>query len=324
MKKICLITLAFILIIPSIPHTWAEDIFWIEEYRLEDYSTGQLILEWNSIDQRVRQNTPVLAGDEYKLTFTLNVRQTVDEARLDLRLTSAMEKQSEEVFWDIQTVELPVTPDFNPANRDIRFDHVQGVYEISVIGKINRELTISGTSVVLHTPVDLTILQLTGPRQTVYDGITVNVIDDQIDDYRFILDQKEAQLEEYKVQNVDPAYIQLYENFLTLAMSEADVGLVDNARDILETLEVEAPPVQTGPSFKEVYFIPLVGLLLVLFGAVTVLFVKSRSKLGFISMVVDDQIRELEALYMRAQRIDRTLASRLEDIKERLKEAERA
>jgi hypothetical protein len=41
-------------------------------------------------------------------------------------------------------------------------------------------------------------------------------------------------------------------------------------------------------------------------------------------MIVEDQIRELEAIQARAQRIDRNLAQRLQDINDRLKEAERA
>jgi hypothetical protein len=41
-------------------------------------------------------------------------------------------------------------------------------------------------------------------------------------------------------------------------------------------------------------------------------------------MIVEDQIREMEALQMRASRIDRNLAQRLNEINERLKEAKRS
>jgi hypothetical protein len=89
-------------------------------------------------------------------------------------------------------------------------------------------------------------------------------------------------------------------------------------------LEVEAPPVSTGPSWMEQYFLPAVGGLAILFIASVALFMKTRSRLGFVTMIVEDQIREMEALGMRASRIDRNLAQRLNEINERLKEAERS
>ena len=324
LKKTCGTMLFIILISVCIPVLGQNGISWIEEYTLEDYQTGQLVLSWKAEDQQLLQNAPVLAGDEYNLNFRLNIRQTVDNAVLELRLSEEMEKQSEEVFWEIGTVALPVTPDFNPAQRSFRFDHVEGIYEINVIGRIDRNLTRIGDSVVLHKPVNLTVVELWGPAQTLYDTITITVIDEKIDDYRFLLEQKEAQLEQYRASNVDPAFIQLSENFLELAKRQAENGLVDTAINLLETMEVESPPTQTGPSFQEQYFLPVTGALLILSIIGIVLFVRTRSRLGFKTMIVEDQIREMEALQARAQRIDRNLATRLEEINDRLKEAERA
>ena len=54
------------------------------------------------------------------------------------------------------------------------------------------------------------------------------------------------------------------------------------------------------------------------------MFIRTNSKLGFVKMVVEDQIREMEALQSRASRIDRNLASRLDEINSRLKETENA
>jgi hypothetical protein len=323
-KKIYSVILAALIILPLTAIQANDGISWIEEYRLEDYQTGQLVLSWNSGDQQVLINAPVLAGDEYKLNFMLNVRQTVDNAVLELRLSEEVEKQSKEVFWEIQTVALPVKEDFNPAQRSIRFYHIEGVYEINVIGRIDRNLTRIGDSVVLHRPVNLTVIELWGPAQTLYDNITLTVIDEKIDDYRFLLDQKEEQIEQYRASNVDPAFIQLSENFIELSKRQAETGLVDAAINLLETMEVDAPPAQTGPSFQEKYFFPVTGALLILSIIGIVLFVRTRSKMGFKTMIVEDQIREMEALQARAQRIDRNLAKRLQEINDRLKEAERA
>jgi len=99
----------------------ATNLYWIDEYRLEDYSTNQLVLEWSSDNEQLVQNAPVLAGAEYRLSFLINVRQTVDNAVLELRLSESILKKSETVFWDVETVDLPLTKDFNPTERITRF-----------------------------------------------------------------------------------------------------------------------------------------------------------------------------------------------------------
>ena len=324
MKKIPFV-IVVILLFSQIPLSWgADDLPWIEEYKLEHYSTNQRVLEWTSADDELVLNAPVLAGDEYRLSFTINVRQTVDNAVLELRLSESLQKKSATVFWEIGTVELPLRNDFNPTERVVRFNHTQGVYRLAVVGEIERTLTTWGTGVVFHRPVDLTFITLKGPAQTLYDDITINVVDNRIDDYRRLRSQKEAELSQYMQSNVDPAYTQLYEKFLNIAIGEAELGLVDNAINLMNNLQVEAPPVETGPSWQEQYFLPVVGVLALLFIVSMVLFMRSRSRLGFVTMLVEDQIREMEALQSRTSRVDRSLAQRLQEINDRLKEAERA
>jgi hypothetical protein len=324
LKQIKLVLIMLVLLTPAIP-AQAQSLPWIEEYTLKNYSTGQTVLEWDSVTGDLLQNAPVLAGDEYIIKFTLNVRQTVDNAVLELTLTSFMDKMSEEYYWDIETPAFPETDDFNPASRTINFHHIEGVYVISGVGRIATDTTVFTTEgVTLHRPIDLTLVNLDGPIGTGYDLISINVIDSAIDDYRFLLGQKEAELQDYIERDVDPAYIQLYENFVALAEEEARVGLVNSATNLLVNLEVEAPPVQTGPSFMEKYFIPVVGGLFVVSVLGVFMFIRTNSRLGFIKMIIEDQIREMEAIQSRASRIDRTLAQRLDEINDRVKETERA
>lgn len=313
-----------VLLTPAIP-AQAQSLPWIEEYTLRNYSTGQTVLEWDSMTGDLLQNAPILAGDEYIITFTLNVRQTVDNAVLELTLTSFMDKMSEEYYWDIETPAFPETDDFNPASRTINFHHIEGVYIISGVGRIATDTTVFTTEgVTLHRPINLTLVNLDGPIGTEYDHISINVIDSAIDDYRFLLGQKEAELQDYIERDVDPAYIQLYENFVALAEEEAGQGLVNSATNLLANLEVEAPPVLTGPSWMERYFLPAVGGLFVISVLGVFMFIRTNSRLWFIKMIIEDQIREMEAIQSRASRIDRTLAQRLDEINDRLKETERA
>src|SRR4030043_276575 len=77
---------------------------------------------------------------EYRLSLLINVRQTVDNAVLELRLSDLVQKRSETVFWHIETVELPLTEGYNPAERIIRFNHTQGVYRLAIVGMLDRYL----------------------------------------------------------------------------------------------------------------------------------------------------------------------------------------
>jgi hypothetical protein len=320
-KLVLIITLIF----SALPPVEAQSTLpWIEKYTIINYRTGQTVLDWSSDTGQVLQNAPVLAGDEYKITFTLNVRQTVDNAVLTLTLTNFMSQQSEATYWQVGA-DFPRTSDFNPATRTIGLHHNQGIYEISVVGKISSDATVyTGEGVTLHKPLEIVFVQLDGPQGTDYGDITATVIDSKIDDYRFLLSQKQAELESYKAESVDPAYIDLYENFVALAQQQAEQGLVDSAMDLLNTLTVEVPPVETGPSWQEQYFLPAVGGLALIAAIGILLFIRTNSRLGFTKMVVEDQIREMEALQSRASRIDRNLAQRLDEINTRLKETENA
>ncbi len=313
-----------VLLIPAVP-VQAYSLPWIEEYTLKNYSTGQTVLEWDSESGELLQNAPILAGDEYIITFTLNVRQTVDNALLDLTLSSHIVMDTEAYYWEVESNFPRYMAEFNPAQRQIKFHHNEGVYTVSAVGMIKADSTTFGNEdIELHRPIDVVLIKLDGPVGTDYDQVSVNVIDNEIDDYRFLLRQKQAELQDYIDTDVDPAYIQLFENFLELAADDAQKGLIDSASKLLNNLEVEAPPVQTGPSWMEQYFLPAVGGLLVISIVGIFLFIRTNGRLGFVKMVVEDQIREMEALQSRATRIDRTLAQRLDEINDRLKETERA
>jgi len=315
-KRIIVLMVALILT-PVWAVEGANDTHWIEEYQIKDLTTGRLVLSHDVVDDVLTQNAPVFAGEDYNVTFKLNVRQNIPFAILTMSLSTNLNKPTaEDVFWDIHTLEMDLTEDYNPAGRTIKFSQNQGVYYVSAFCLIKSDITTPSSSqgVTIHRPVDLKILRLIGPDETELDSITVNVIDSRIDDYNLLLSRKEAELADYRTSNVDPAYVELYEKFVELAKDEARLGLVDSAIGLLNTLEVEAPPVSTGP----------VGGLAVLFILSAALFLRTRSRLGFVTMIVEDQIREMEALGMRASRIDRNLAQRLNEINERLKEAERS
>ena len=316
--------LLLVVLASSMGAAYAEEQRWFTRLRVEDLTTRQLVLEEDLEAGELIRNAPMFAGAEYNITLTLNIRLTAAYADLTLSL-KLLHADSIDRFWEIHTTDLKLTGDYNPNRAEITFSQVKGRYAISTFGEIPADLTLTplNPDLTLHKPVNYTVIQLIGPDGGVLDDIVLNIIDAEIDGYRLVRGQRTGELQRYKESRVDPAYIELYENFLALAESQAEVGAVRSAVDILEGLEVEVPPVQTGPSLAEQYFLPLVAGLGALTAAFALLMLRARGKLSFVSTILGEQIREMEALTMRASRIDKSLASRLQEISDRLKETER-
>lgn len=297
---------------------------WFISYQVVDLASKQLVMERDYETGRLIQNSPMFAGAEYNITMTLDIGLTA--AYANLTLTVRLEHADAiDRFWEIHTTELNLTEDYNPNSQTIAFRQVKGRYAISTFGRVRSDLTVTdlGQQLTLHKPVNHTTLQLRGPDGSVLDEIRLNIIDSEIDGYRFFLNKRETELEGFKESQVDPAFTGLFEGLIVLAEENAQAGLVQSGRSILENLEVEIPPIKTGPTFQEKYFLPAVGVLGVLVALFAFLLMRARGRLSFTSMVVEDQIRELEGVSMRASRTDRNLGAKLQEINDRLKELER-
>ena len=68
-------------------------------------------------------------------------------------------------------------------------------------------------------------------------------------------------------------------------------------------------------------FIPVAAILAVLAVIGIIMFMRARGKATYVSQVVEDQIRDLEGLSVRAAKVDRSLSAGLETIEDRLKNA---
>ena len=327
MRKSGVVILLSLLIIASFTglSIAQEDESWFVAYNIVDLSSKQMVLERDFETGKDIQNTPILSGGEYNLTMILDVGLTAAYANLTLSVNMG-HADTIDRYWEIHTIEFNLTDDYNPNNQEITFRQVKGRYAISTFGKIpiDRTVTDLGQGLALHKPVNHRFIQLKGPDGSLLDEIALTVIDSEIDGYRYYLSQREDDLQEYVDTQVDPAFTGLFETLVALAEEQAEAGFIDTARTILETMEIDIPPVRTGPTFQEQYFLPAVGglgLLVVILGA---LFFRANGRLSFTKMIVEDQIRELEGLTMRASRTDRSLGQKLQEINDKLKELERS
>jgi hypothetical protein len=296
---------------------------WIVAYKVVDLSSRQLVLERDFELDRDIQNAPLLAGGEYNLTIFLDVGLTAAYANLTLAVNLDHASNIAR-YWEIHTTDLNLTEDYNPNEAEFKFRQVEGRYSVSTFGKIPSDRTVTdlGHGESLHRPVNHRFIQLTGPDGSLLSEIALTVIDSEIDGYRYYLAQRQADLEGYTETQVDPAFISLFESLVALAEVQAEAGFVGTAQSILESIDIDIPPIRTEATFQEKYFLPAVGGLGALVVILGVSFFRANGRLSFTRMIVEDQIRELEGLTLRASRTDRNLGQKLQEINDKLKEME--
>jgi hypothetical protein len=277
---------------------------WITKYKVEDSKTGQLLME---VDFETRTNntySPILAGAELTVTFTVNVVVTGGDLRLS---TSMLHSQVHDTFWSLITLNYTFK-NYNPNSAAVDFSAVKGTFEMICYGRI-------ANYTVTNKPVPVTLVQLSSSGGDVLDQIKPNVVNARVDEYQKLLAQKEEKLQSLKDSGVAAGYVELFGNVIDQAKAEAAQGYVDSAIALLNALAVSNEP---ASSVMESLFLPIIGVLAALAVAFAFVFMRARGKVNYFLSVIEDQIKDLEGLTLRASKVDRTISSSLETIKDRL------
>lgn len=280
---------------------------WISKYRIENLGSGQLMKEVDFNANIDRDLAPIFAGAEVNVTFSVDIETTASYAKLTLR-TNLQHSSIQQGYWELHSMDYPLL-DYNPNSQIVEFNQVRGTLELSLYGKIP---STTGSNV----PVDYIFVTLYGPSGETLDLIEGSVITAALDEFQTLLEQKEEKLQSMKDSGVDPGFTELYENMLEQAQWEADQGQVESAIRLLNSLEVSNEPVS---GIMEALFLPIVGIVGVLAAIFVFLYLRGRGQIQYMLAVVEDQIKDLEGLTLRVSKIDRSIGTRLEGIKDRLK-----
>jgi hypothetical protein len=93
-------------------------------------------------------------------------------------------------------------------------------------------------------------------------------------------------------------------------------GYVDEAIALLNAIPSSGEPIGSA---LEVIMLPAIGIAAVAAVIFAIMFLRAKGRNTYTRMVIEDQIQDLEGLTLRAQRVDRTISTSLESVKERLK-----
>jgi hypothetical protein len=279
---------------------------WITSYSVEDPTTGQLMVEVNFDTGENQTLSSIFAGSELAITFTVDVPSTSPNTVLNLK-TSMLHSQIEDVYWKLVSQDYNLIA-YNPNSQDVSFYQTKGKLVLTLYGRVP-------VTAVRDIPVQYLIVTLYSSGQAL-DNIKVRVVTAAMDEFDTIYEQKAEKLQSLKDNGVAPGYIELYENVLNESRVQAEEGNVESAIGMLNALSVSNEP---ASSAIEGLFLPLIGVLVAVSVVLGFMFIRGRGKMQYVLLVLEDQIRDLEGLTLRASRVDRTISTSLESVKDRLK-----
>jgi hypothetical protein len=280
---------------------------WITTYKIED-STGQLLVQYDPATNTTNTLSPVLPGTDIKVTFTINV--IAPGADL-LKLTTNLQKSTVNPsgFWDLQTSTYEMGSTYNPASSSTTFKWTVGTFDMILYGKVP-----SSSSDVPRTVVLVSLSS--GSGGAAIDQITVQATSAGLANFNVLYSQQETKLKSLISSGVAQGYIDIFTNVLNASRAIANAGDVSDATTLLNSLNNSNPP---ASSATEALFIPILIVLAVVAVIFVVMFLRVRGKVSYFQLVVEDQIKDLEGLTLRASKIDRSMSSSLESVKDRLK-----
>jgi hypothetical protein len=279
---------------------------WITSYTVEDSQTGQKLIEADfATSSEPTIYTPVISGEQLKVTFTVNV---FTSGAGNLKLATYMQKPSTGTYWEFIPSDYDLGTGYSPNAASFTFGWEKGTFEMICYGQATR--------VTKATNVTLVQLSSAGTTSDILDAIQVTVLTAGADEYQNLYTQKEGKLQDLINSGVATGYINLYSNMLNQSKALVNKGYVDEAIALLNAIPSSGEPMG---STLEMIMIPAIGIAAVAAVVFAFMFLRARGKNSYVQLVIEDQIKDLEGLTLRASRVDRTISSNLEGIKDRLK-----
>ncbi len=297
---------------------------WITNYTITELKTGQILKQVDFTTGQNITNAPILAGAELNVTFTIKIATTSPNTNLQIS-TSMSHSGVQGTFWELQTKTYAGLSGstYNPNQQTVSFNQMTGTLTMSCYGSISAGITqTQAGGIIIDKKVDQALITLTDPVGNQLDKIGVSIVDAKIDQFDTLFANAQSSVQTMRNNGVDPAYIALFESVVSNAQSQAGQGLVDNGiatLSQLSSIQSSSTPTSTNTPLESILFLPaLIGLIVVVV-LIGFMFVRTRGKLNYDKLVIEDQIKDLEGLTLRAAKIDKNLTVNLESVKDRLK-----
>lgn len=290
---------------------------WITKYAIRNAQTGNLILEQNFETGTTSGNGQISANEQLEVTVTIKISTNNPSSKLTLS-TGLARLGSLDHIWEHDSGDgYSLGSDYNPNAQTFSFSQTAGTLVITAIGQATGgsvAQTVGG--ITLHKPVPVSLVTLKDSSNAVLDEVKKDITDASINAYNTKLAETQSKVDGYSSSGVSPAIVEAYNNIISQSQELADKGLTDDALAMLNALDTSAAP---ASATMEILFIPLIAIFAVIAVVFAVMFMRNRGKVGYYKLVVEDQIKDLEGITLRASKIDRNMGASLESVKDRLK-----
>jgi hypothetical protein len=277
---------------------------WITDYTIVDATTQQELVRYDASTNNTQTLSPVLPGASVSITFTVNV---IASGEGDLTLRSGLTKPTSGTYWNYNDPDYDLGSSFQPNAAQTSFKWTEGTFQITLNGIVPQSTSSSKT---------ITAVTLSSPLGKSLDTIKITATSAGMGNFQSLLSQKQDELASLKSSGVDAGYTSLYANVLTTAEAVAQSGDTEDAIALLNGLNTANAP---AGSFMQAAFYPIVGVTAAIAVIFLILFLRTRSKVSYFQLVVEDQVKDLEGLTLRAAKIDRAMSANLDSVKDRLK-----
>jgi hypothetical protein len=288
---------------------------WITRYRIETADTHQVLLEEDFTTGTSSGSGAIAERADLMVTVTINIGTSQPSANLNLA-TELQKSSSKDYFWSHDTSDGYSLANYNPNSQSFSFPENAGTLTIVCYGRVpDGKVVQTVGNVTLHKPTPIGLVVLKDPSGTVLDQVKPSITDGKIDEYNTLLKAKQEKLSTLQGSGASPSFVQAFQNTIDASQQVAQQGFADNAIAMLNAFNVPDPANAT----LEILFIPLIAVFAVLAGVFGFMLMRTRGKVGYYRLVVEDQIKDLEGLTLRASKIDRSMGANLESVKDRLK-----
>jgi hypothetical protein len=301
LSVILLLTTVFLASISSVKA--AGDAEWITDYTIENAETSSILVEYDASTNQTTRLGAIVPGTDIKITFNVNV---IASGEGNLKLSSGLSKPTSGPYWEYDDA-YDLGSTFSPNTATTTFNWVEGEFQMTLFGRVPSTASASKA---------ITAVTLAGPSGTSLDTLKITATSAEMDNFLTLLDQKEEDLQSLRSSGVDANYLQIWESVMETSQDVASGGDVENAIALLGALSTGNAP---AGSLMQTLFIPIIGVTAAVAVIFVVLFLRARGKMSYFQLVVEDQIKDLEGLTMRASKIDRAMSASLDSVKDKLK-----
>lgn len=309
-KKLAVISLLVLLatmttVVYIAPVQAQDESHWITSYTVTDTQTGEKLIEADfTISDEPTVFTPVISGEELTVTFTVNIALG---GTGNLKLATYMQKPTSGTYWElVPGGDYDLGAGYSPNSASWLFGWEKGTFDMICYGQATK----------VTKATNVTLVQLSGETGDIIDAIKVTVLTAGAGDFQNLYDQKEAKLESLIASGVAAGYTTMFSNMLNQSKALVSKGYVNEAIALLNAIPSSGEPLGSA---MEMILLPAVIAAAVAAAFFALMFLRSRGKVSYFRLVVEDQIKDLEGLTLRASKIDRTMSASLDSVKDRLK-----